>query len=320
MAFEVAAVKSPSLEVPASNNVVTVRIIDTGNRLSIPTSYCSDLVIKCHEISRSPQFSFPDVLDVLEENGIKRKETEEVFGGRVHWHLDHIGDISRFPSSTKLIVGPGFINALVPGYPADEHSLILESDYKDRPLIELNFKGDKALRFSKFDAIDWFGDGSFYILDAPRHTVGHINALARTTPDTFIYLGGDTCHHCGEFRPSEYVPLPDVVTPSPYSTPPFAPGTECPGSFILNFHPQKSPTKPFYNQIVQDDSMQDYPKLLESADKMSLFDGDEHVLVLIAHDSLVLGRVDFFPKLANKWKQRGWKSAVRWTFLQDFKP
>jgi len=46
-----------------------------------------------------------------------------------HWHWDHIGDPSTFPSSTALIVGPGFKKAMLPGAPANPNSPILESDY-----------------------------------------------------------------------------------------------------------------------------------------------------------------------------------------------
>jgi glyoxylase-like metal-dependent hydrolase (beta-lactamase superfamily II) len=46
-----------------------------------------------------------------------------------HWHWDHIGDPSSFPSSTALVVGQGFSKAMLPGYPANPTSPIRESDY-----------------------------------------------------------------------------------------------------------------------------------------------------------------------------------------------
>lgn len=46
-----------------------------------------------------------------------------------HWHFDHIGDMSTFPSSTKIIVGPGFKENSLPGYPANPKSTLLETDY-----------------------------------------------------------------------------------------------------------------------------------------------------------------------------------------------
>lgn len=47
-----------------------------------------------------------------------------------HWHLDHSGDPSTFPPTTSLIVGPGFKEFLLPGYPENPEGLILEADYK----------------------------------------------------------------------------------------------------------------------------------------------------------------------------------------------
>jgi len=43
-------------------------------------------------------------------------------------------------------------------------------------------------------AIDFFGDGSVYVIDAPGHLQGHVNLLARISPDKWAYLGGDCCH------------------------------------------------------------------------------------------------------------------------------
>ncbi|KAI1822614.1 hypothetical protein F4861DRAFT_540782 [Xylaria intraflava] len=43
-------------------------------------------------------------------------------------------------------------------------------------------------------AIDFFGDGSVYIIDCPGHIYGHINLLVRTAPAKYVYLGADCCH------------------------------------------------------------------------------------------------------------------------------
>lgn len=44
--------------------------------------------------------------------------------------MDHSGDPSTFPGSTALVVGPGFKEALLPGYPADPKGRIRETDYE----------------------------------------------------------------------------------------------------------------------------------------------------------------------------------------------
>lgn len=43
-------------------------------------------------------------------------------------------------------------------------------------------------------AIDFYGDGSLYLVDTPGHFPGHICAVARVAPDAFVFLGGDICH------------------------------------------------------------------------------------------------------------------------------
>lgn len=37
-------------------------------------------------------------------------------------------------------------------------------------------------------------------------------ALARTSENEFIFLGGDVAHHAGEFRSTVHVPLPGEIT------------------------------------------------------------------------------------------------------------
>ena len=68
------------------------------------------------------------------------------------------------------MVGPGFKDHLMPGYPAKDDSPILESDYEGRAVNEIDFQ-DTGLRLGQFRAMDFFGDGSFYLLDSPGVSV-----------------------------------------------------------------------------------------------------------------------------------------------------
>lgn len=87
-----------------------------------------------------------NVIDILEEGNIKGEDIEAVIWRYVfvnraswhpgiltasnsHWHWDHIGDPSTFPSSTDLIVGPGFKDAMLPGAPKNPDSPLSESAY-----------------------------------------------------------------------------------------------------------------------------------------------------------------------------------------------
>lgn len=70
------------------------------------------------------------VREQLEEHGVHGSSIEGIIWS--HWHFDHTGDPSTFDAHTALIVGPGFKEALVPGYPANQDSVILESDYAGR--------------------------------------------------------------------------------------------------------------------------------------------------------------------------------------------
>jgi L-ascorbate metabolism protein UlaG (beta-lactamase superfamily) len=46
-----------------------------------------------------------------------------------HSHFDHVGDVSKLPPSTRLFVGPGTLKNALPGYPADNNSWNLASDF-----------------------------------------------------------------------------------------------------------------------------------------------------------------------------------------------
>lgn len=142
-------------------------------------------------------------------------------------------------------------------------------------------------------------------------------ALARTTASTFILMGGDTCHHCACLRPSEHLPLPDSLSPSPFSNPPFLPDSVCPGEVLVNMHPQHARDKPFYPSLTEAPN-HDVAEAENSVKKLIDFDAREDILVVIAHDGSLLDVLDFFPKQANDWKEKGWKEEGKWRFLRDF--
>ena len=216
-----------------------------------------------------------------------------------HSHCDHIGDPSTFPASVDLVVGPGFKAKHLPGYPAKPDSGILESDVRGRNVREIDFQSDgHGLKIGRFNAFDFFGDGSFYLLDAPGHDIGNMCGLARVTsaPDTFVLMGGDCGHHAGTMRPSEYLPLP--------SGPAQSVGWE------------SGATSPFLK--LSELSFPQYDDAVETVQKMKELDALDNVFVVLAHDGSLWDRIVLYPKAINDWHSKDLKSATRWLFIEDF--
>ncbi|KAJ5638499.1 hypothetical protein N7528_000889 [Penicillium herquei] len=256
-----------------------------------------------------------NVIDVLEENGIPGEQIEAVIWS--HWHWDHIGDPSTFPPTTDLIVGPGFKEAMLPAAPTDPDSPLSEDSFQGRNTSEIAFQGPNHLKIGRFDALDYFGDGSFYLLDSPGHAIGHLCGLARTTsnPDTFVLLGGDVCHYGGLFRPSKFMPVPQSVHPHPCH--PHSDTAFCPGEAFeeLQISRGRSITDPLYTPTFG----HHIPLIIETIGKLQEVDCRDDVFVIIAHDATVRDAVDHFPLSLNAWKERGWGKDLRWAFLRDAK-
>ncbi|KAL6415844.1 metallo-beta-lactamase superfamily protein [Ilyonectria robusta] len=346
---------SPKFEIPASSATVQVRVIDSTSDIYGPMNTMIDSPIKGHEFIQCPSFSFlvehvsgrkvlfdlglrkdwdnlapvvvshlkkdgwklsveKGVHEVLEDHGVDRSDVEAIIWS--HWHYDHTGDPSAFPPSTALVVGPGFKDMFMPGYPANEDSPVLESDFAGREVKELAFP-EGGPKIGNFSAIDYFGDGSFYVLDGPGHTIGHVCALARVTscPDSFIFMGGDCCHHAGEIRPSTYLPLPASITPNPLSIRGTGP---CPGAIFEHLLRNGDREKPFYGQLRPGLLLSDPDVAEQTIEKVQEADASKAIMVIIAHDTHLAGVIDFFPKYATDFMAKGWLEKTRWAFLKDF--
>lgn len=133
-----------------------------------------------------------DVAESIRAGGLDAADIEYVVLS--HMHFDHTGDPAPFTRAT-FVAGAGGRALLESGYPLDQTS---NFDSRLLPAERTQWldpsQGDDWRAVGPFDrALDFFGDGSLYIVDAPGHIAGHVNVLARTR-DGWIYLAGDTAH------------------------------------------------------------------------------------------------------------------------------
>jgi N-acyl homoserine lactone hydrolase len=126
----------------------------------------------------------------LEKVGIKASDINYVILG--HMHLDHAGNVSKFPNATIVVQRDEIQNAFWPHpgtaccYITTDFSNLRASDggamANKQPMIELN--GD----------LDLFGDGSVYVHRAVSHTPGSQIALIRLPKTGLVVLTSDLCY------------------------------------------------------------------------------------------------------------------------------
>ncbi|KAF2139274.1 uncharacterized protein K452DRAFT_320428 [Aplosporella prunicola CBS 121167] len=347
----------PALSIPKSSATVSVSPINTTTDIVVPASGFVGPVLKGHEYLNLPTFAFhirhssgkevlfdlgvrkdwwnlsphtvatvkklipaltvdKGITEILKDGGVDLNRISSVVIS--HWHFDHTGDTSLFPKSTELVFGPGFIKQFMPGWPTNPDALMLDADFEGRNVREPPFTSD--FKIGDFEAYDFFGDGSFYILNVPGHAVGHISALARTTEDTFVFMGGDVCHFGGSFRPTIYNPMPEIIpAEAPLDKSRFSVPCPCSAFTACHPNPEKARTEPFYHVTKEDGGWYVEPeKAQQSIGKLEAFDADPNVFVCIAHDVGLLRVVDWFPNgTLNEWKEKGWREKSRWGFFND---
>ncbi|ETN39000.1 uncharacterized protein HMPREF1541_07042 [Cyphellophora europaea CBS 101466] len=258
-----------------------------------------------------------DIDEFLSEHEINKKGINAVIWSHAHW--DHMGNMSLFEFETDLVVGPGFKKQFLDNPNTSPLGAVIPSDIQGRNVHEIAFEpGDsRVVQIGQFPAFDYFQDGSLYLIDSPGHCVGHLCALARTSvnPSSFVFLGGDAAHHCGELRPSRHVPLPYSISPNPLPTKQqnsqFSPNK---WFETLQTSRGRDVTGPLYQPAFGHDMDQ----VLATIAKMQTYDGDDSILVVLAHDAAFRdASVPKFPQAINDWKKLGLGEKFRWTWLGD---
>lgn len=191
-----------------------------------------------------------------------------------HLHFDHTGDCTRFPDA-EIIAGPGSKAFTTPGWPRKETSPF-RSDILEHPHFrELSFEMDTWVPFGPFErAFDFFGDGTFMILDAPGHMAGHLAGLARTGSEEYVFMGGDCCHHRDVFTGAR-----------PMSV------TNGPGRGGKSFH-------------------DDAETAMRTIEKARQLEAEGCVMIALAHDALLEGRMPEYPLKVNGWRASAWKKEI----------
>ncbi|KAL6689696.1 hypothetical protein J3F84DRAFT_406229 [Trichoderma pleuroticola] len=335
------------LSAPPSAQTVTVRLIEEVGMMSLPSALFLDPVSEGHEVMNGCDLAFlienkdlgkMAVFDLgVRKDCISLNDINDVIWS--HSHLDHRGDVSLFPPSTTLNYGKE-VAALKPGVTSEAEAVFLATDFAERHNNEIDF-GKSTFKIGGFPALDFYGDGSFYLLDTPGHDHGHLSALARTTStaaghdkDTFILLAGDACHLCGMLRPIASHPFPDRHFPDSSIG---LSGIE--SLEMLKRHPQFPQSSDALNEAArvtpwygvatgQLSTFVDPIVGQNTANKVrDAFDEIDNVFVAVCHDLGLLVQDNGKPVLPslnkapqedlNSWYEKGWKDKVYWTWVNE---
>jgi glyoxylase-like metal-dependent hydrolase (beta-lactamase superfamily II) len=163
-------------------------MFDTGNndRVINDPTYWGPLAAMLGPAARKPEVA---IEPQLEKIGLKPSDINYVVLG--HLHLDHAGNVGKFPTATVVYQRDEIVNAFwpKPGYGccyitgdfAMLRNDVGQSNPAKQKVIELN--GD----------LDLFGDGSIYIHRAVSHTPGSQMTLVRLPKSGPVILTSDAC-------------------------------------------------------------------------------------------------------------------------------
>jgi N-acyl homoserine lactone hydrolase len=164
-------------------------LFDTGNNDKIITdpTYWGPLAQMLSDASRNPNVAIDTQLEKI---GVKPSDINYVIVG--HMHLDHAGNVGKFPSATVVYQRDEIVNAFWPKpgfgccYITGDFAMLRNDVGQNSPnrqkVMELN--GD----------LDLFGDGSIYIHRQVSHTPGSQMLLVRLPKTGPVVLTSDVCY------------------------------------------------------------------------------------------------------------------------------
>ncbi|OJJ96936.1 hypothetical protein ASPACDRAFT_46460 [Aspergillus aculeatus ATCC 16872] len=160
------------------------------------------------------------VEDVLKEHGVALNTIDETIWS--HAQIDHIRQASLLNWGTKLVVGPGIKEALYSGLPFVKEAPIWQHEFLGRKVEGLR-PYEFNLEIGGLKALDYFNDGSFDLLSAPGHALGHLECPGP--------------HHRGHLhlvRRDSVDQLSALWTPSPSDLSKYVhvPSRSCPGAAL----------------------------------------------------------------------------------------
>ena len=69
-----------------------------------------------------------DIDEILEDAGIDLNSVDSMIWS--HWHFDHHGAPERFPKSVEIVVGPGFKDLFMPGFPTRPDAILSDAYFE----------------------------------------------------------------------------------------------------------------------------------------------------------------------------------------------
>ncbi|KAL1603693.1 hypothetical protein SLS60_005282 [Paraconiothyrium brasiliense] len=130
----------------------------------------------------------------LSERGTSSAQIQTIIFSHAHW--DHCRPIrGAFPNATAYF-GPGTKEGCAPGHLSDPNAQWDGRFFDPERATERSEElGGPWVPFGPFEkAKDYFGDGSFWVIQAPGHMPGNLCAAARLETGDWVLLGSDCCH------------------------------------------------------------------------------------------------------------------------------
>jgi glyoxylase-like metal-dependent hydrolase (beta-lactamase superfamily II) len=219
-----------------------------------------------------------DASDILLRGPIKPSEIDSVILS--HLHFDHTGDVTKFPAA-KIWAGAGSRATIAPGWPRDPNSPFLSEIIEHPRYCEVDEHKYVSIECEGTDfpferCYDFFGDGSFYLLDTPGHMKGHQGAFAKTGENEWVAMGGDCCHH------------------------PCFLHSDNQRDISIDVGPNGQPGFHKFPHAARDS--------ISRAGRLAKF---ENILYILAHDASLEGVIPLYPAKLNGWKSAGYEAATK---------